>query len=278
MQWLERSAFLLIVWCSLPGSVFQPVQQTIPSVSLCDLTLEPERYDNRLVRLRCSYIVWWESSFLYDLACDSPDCYISPEFLAPDCPAREASLQSTLRPDSKDFARRAELLVVGRFHDDNGVGYGHLGTMRFMIEVVCVEQANPIPDSVPWPSGKRAGPITQARGALHELTVNWISALTEHRLPAGREIFAKDYVLTTAVGTTLTRDQAISSLFDQETPGDVSLESVRIYGDSAVVRGRITLTSKSPNTGNREVFAYTNVFLKDRGAWKVLTTHLSRVQ
>lgn len=41
----------------------------IPTVSFCDLTLHPKRYLNRVVRVRASYITWWESSYLYSESC-----------------------------------------------------------------------------------------------------------------------------------------------------------------------------------------------------------------
>src|SRR5258705_12955141 len=66
-------ALLLSVFLSgsAPGAQKASVSRSkeIATVEFCDLTKHPERYLNKLVRLKANYIVWWESSYLYSDSC-----------------------------------------------------------------------------------------------------------------------------------------------------------------------------------------------------------------
>src|ERR1700681_62577 len=61
--------------------------ERIPTISVCDLAKRPKLYVDRKVRLRASYIVWWESAFLYSLRCNREEAKIGPEFQVEQVPA-----------------------------------------------------------------------------------------------------------------------------------------------------------------------------------------------
>src|SRR5215471_1494616 len=57
------------------------------TVAFCELVKHPESYENRLVRVRASYVSNFESSMLYDLRCDSRENHVD---LIPDCSSEES--------------------------------------------------------------------------------------------------------------------------------------------------------------------------------------------
>ncbi|HKS26538.1 MAG TPA: hypothetical protein VJS44_01900 [Pyrinomonadaceae bacterium] len=129
----------------------------IPTVSFCDLTDHPERYLNRVVRVRASYIAWWESSYLYSDSCrddyhkihDAPACENPSD---DECRKRADKIWSALSPkmraDKNNFAQRVSAVFVGRLKGPGA--FGHLGAFRYEFRIMRVEKAELIPESAPW--------------------------------------------------------------------------------------------------------------------------------
>jgi len=212
------------------------------------------------------------------LSCNSADFYISPEFSPTTNEACRPgqSIESSLRPDAKDLAKRAEVTLLGRFHNDDDAAFSP-DQLRFSFEVFCVEQATAIPDSTPWPSEKpKPAPVIEGRRAILKTTIDWMTAFIDGKV-GPEHVFSRDYRLTTPDGRTLTRDEAVASLIDRQGLGEVSFpfESMLIHGDAAIVRGRLIIKTGTPSTGKTTTYAYTNGYFKDHGVWRVVTTHLS---
>ena len=134
----------------------KPATKKIPTASFCDLTNHPKRYLNRVVRVRASYIAWWESSYLYSDSCrddkhkihDAPDCQESDDECRKRTDSIWAALSPKMRPDKNNFAQRVSAVFIGKL---NGPGaFGHLGAFRYEFRIVRVEKAESIPDNVPW--------------------------------------------------------------------------------------------------------------------------------
>lgn len=129
----------------------------LPTVSFCDLTDHPERYLNRVVRVRASYIAWWESSYLYSDSCrddehkihDATDCENPSD---KECWKRADKIRSALspkmRPDKDNFAQRVSAVFVGRLKGPGA--FGHLGAFRYEFRIMRVEKAELIHESAPW--------------------------------------------------------------------------------------------------------------------------------
>ncbi|HEX6640090.1 MAG TPA: nuclear transport factor 2 family protein, partial [Thermoanaerobaculia bacterium] len=89
-----------------------------------------------------------------------------------------------------------------------------------------------------------------------------------------------DYVLITPGGTRRTKRDVISEL---STPGmkmdpfDTSEVQVRIYGDSAVVNGRMLQRFTLGRVRYTNDLRYTDVYVKKKGLWLLVSGHASNV-
>lgn len=121
---------------------------SVPTVNFCDLTVHPERYAGKLVRVKATIISWWESSYLYNVKCettekkihDGVDCSNDA-----DCEriGREAYdiINRAQQTDSDGYVYRANLTIVGRLVGPSTTGFGHLNGFKFEFRIRTVESA-----------------------------------------------------------------------------------------------------------------------------------------
>jgi hypothetical protein len=156
MPKLLGSALAIIVM----GVVSAPAQNKpkpstgIPTVRFCELTTYPERYLNKLVRTEASFIVWWESSYLYSDGCKGNDHQFSN---APDCLETDKKCLSRFSLQWKKLERhmrseksgtsRVKAVFVGRLVGPGD--FGHLGSFKYEFRIRSVERVSPIPRSTP---------------------------------------------------------------------------------------------------------------------------------
>jgi hypothetical protein len=96
-------------------------------------------------------------------------------------------------------------------------------------------------------------------------------------------IEADEFVFTDSGGGLTTKTEDVASL--DKPPGEFKLVSyvvddmqVRLYGNTAVVTGRATTTSRGKD---REVIGksrFTDVFVKRDGRWQIVAGHSSRIR
>lgn len=108
--------------------------------------------------------------------------------------------------------------------------------------------------------------------ALHQ----WVDALRRNDTAAVEQIVADDYLITTAEGTVLNKEQDTAPL----KSGEVKFESaatedvkVRVFGKTAIVTGigRFKGTYKGrPFTVNER---FTDVYVKRRDRWQPVAAH-----
>jgi hypothetical protein len=89
-----------------------------------------------------------------------------------------------------------------------------------------------------------------------------------------------DYVLITPNGTTRTKRDVVSEL---GTPGmkmdpfDAIEVQIRIYGDSAILNGRMLQRYTLGRVRYANDLRYTDVYVKKRGRWWLVSGHASNV-
>jgi hypothetical protein len=94
------------------------------------------------------------------------------------------------------------------------------------------------------------------------------------------ENLADDYVLITPAGATRTKRDVIRELvtpglkMDPFEPADVQ---IRIYGDAAVITGRMLQRFIIGNTRYANDLRYTDVYVKRKGRWTLVSAHASSV-
>ncbi|MDQ1637731.1 MAG: hypothetical protein QOF62_1070 [Pyrinomonadaceae bacterium] len=118
------------------------------TVAYCDLVRNPERYNQKSVRVSAVYRYGYEWSELYCLECgtesktwvDFDDSFSS---------STKASIRKKLG-DNGFKGRTVLVTMVGKF--DAGSGYGHMGAYRYRLMVDSVEKADVILNDSPSPS------------------------------------------------------------------------------------------------------------------------------
>ncbi len=134
-----------------------PPAQKIPPINFCDLTVHPERYVGKLVRVKASIVSWWESSYLYHVRCETAEKKIHNGL---DCSGEEECqrigkeaygyIERRQQPDSDNYAFRAYVTLIGRLEGPSEVGYGHLNSFKFEFKIRQVETASPMPSKIPY--------------------------------------------------------------------------------------------------------------------------------
>src|SRR5262249_32501957 len=111
----------------------------VVDVSYCDLVNNPERYDQKIVRVSAVYVYGFEGAVLY-----CPECYRN-EYKTWVKP--EESLMSCTRPGiikklkgDAHKGRTLSVIMVGKFHGKEG-RFGHENSYRFQLDLSCVEAA-----------------------------------------------------------------------------------------------------------------------------------------
>jgi len=89
-----------------------------------------------------------------------------------------------------------------------------------------------------------------------------------------------DYMLITPAGTTRTKRDVVSEL---ATPGmkmdpfEAIEVQIRVYGDSAVINGRMLQRYTLGRVRYANDLRYTDVFVKKKGRWLLVSGHASNV-
>jgi hypothetical protein len=132
--------------------------EKIPTVRFCDLVARPELYDNKVVRVRASYLANFESAMFYDLKCNDRENYVEPT-LACDtdesCKAIRDTISKNLEGDPFGGAR-VELVMLGLLkRAKSGHRFGGQDGFRLGFAITRIEKTIPIPSNTPMPRGKQ---------------------------------------------------------------------------------------------------------------------------
>ncbi len=90
-------------------------------------------------------------------------------------------------------------------------------------------------------------------------------------------VLAPEWSVTQADGQVLTRAVVLGSFFDAVTfdSNVVDDVSVRLFGDTAVVRGRTVASGKFNGAPISARIRFTDVFIKRQGRWQAVASHAS---
>ena len=108
-----------------------------------------------------------------------------------------------------------------------------------------------------------------------------IKAYIDFNRQALEEILTDDYDYVTSRGNIITRSQLISALENRDFVFDsIDLDEVRIrvYGDAAVMTGKLHEVGKSGTEPFDEAFRFTRIFIKQAdGNWRSVAYHSSKI-
>ncbi len=132
----------------------------------------------------------------------------------------------------------------------------------------------------------QGGDIAKARDPGQELLAlerEWNDAIMKRDTMRLDRILAGDYVLTTPEGLIVTKGELLEFF---RSPEQEAVEvkgvghdrtSVRVYGDTAVVISRFTMKVRAGGRPMETPFQHTDVFVKQRGSWRCVARHATRV-
>jgi len=161
-----RLAFLL-TGLTYTGARQVSAQEKSGVVSLCELTRDWKKYDDKVIRIKAIYRAGAETSEVYDIACpDSDHVAWVPPNLAKMAPSNMVDKMSQLLK----FSGRAQIVAVGEFDGPKKVEipagtspglaatlraadsrYGHQNGWDFQFVISTIEKVEPVPSSDPWP-------------------------------------------------------------------------------------------------------------------------------
>jgi len=122
-----------------------------------------------------------------------------------------------------------------------------------------------------------------AQRNLIQLEHAWGDAIVHRDSATLEEILADDYTLTTPDGQVVSRSQEIENVLAPAdgsvaiTDVDVEDVGVRVFGETAVVSSRFTLTVSAEGRPVETPFRHTDVFVRDHDHWRCVARQATRI-
>ena len=109
----------------------------------------------------------------------------------------------------------------------------------------------------------------------------WDKAIVAKDAAAVAANVAPDFAQIESGGAVIGRDEFVKDLLDPTLridPYKVEDFGVRIYGDTALLTGRIRMTGSAEGKPFSSHFRYIDVYVKRDGAWKVVSIQITRMR
>ena len=126
---------------------------------------------------------------------------------------------------------------------------------------------------------KKAAPSSKAEQEIVKVSGEIIEAFGHTDIAALDRLLAEDYIVTQSFGLT-----SKAQLMDLWKSGRVKYTSasdkdllVRVYGDTAVTTGILTLKGQNPNGDFTSNTRFTAVFVKQQGRWRLVAAQLTDI-
>lgn len=133
--------------------------------------------------------------------------------------------------------------------------------------------------AVPAPAAEEGSPAHEAAEAIRKMEQVWIDAAKKKDTGPLESMLADDWTLTNPVGQVVGKEQFIDKVKDgtfKIDTGQYTDVKVRVYGDAAVVTGRVNIQG---NWGDSDVsgdYAFTDTFIKHDGKWQEVAGQVTR--
>jgi ketosteroid isomerase-like protein len=119
-----------------------------------------------------------------------------------------------------------------------------------------------------------------AEQELLSLMQDWMNAEVKADMAFLDRFIADDWLVTDPVGAVWTKDQFLAGLKSGEgAVSSFALDNMRarIYGDAAVLTGRMTARQTFRGQDISGQYQCTDTLIKRAGRWQVVATHLSAI-
>ena len=157
---------------------------------------------------------------------------------------------------SSTVAKRVRYESINGSHDPNGEKM----TRKMLLMAGCALAVT----GFTAPTHALAADQGKVEQELMQLERGWCSASVKNDVATVSAILADDYTDVVLTGTVANKAQTLSDVkTDKATVCEIDLMQVRVYGDAAVVVGRVTEKSASFNGQYR----YTDMYIRRDGRW-----------
>ena len=121
---------------------------------------------------------------------------------------------------------------------------------------------------------------TNTAEAVRQLFDELVGSYAKNDAAVTGRVLADDFTFTNPFGEVMTREQRIAEIkpggvhFDAYTVDDVN---VRVFGDTAVVTNRASLTGKRGDQALSGQYRVTQVFVKRDGRWQLVAAQSTKI-
>jgi uncharacterized protein (TIGR02246 family) len=149
-----------------------------------------------------------------------------------------------------------------------------IAALLVAVTSVAVGQDKPKSEKVAAPAA------SSSEQAVRQLFDSLVSAYAKNDAAVPASILADDATVTNPLGEVMTKAQRLAEIkpggiqFDSYTADDVN---VRVYGDSAVVTYRASVTGKRGDQDISGQNRVTSVFVKKGGNWQLVAAQSTRI-
>ena len=115
---------------------------------------------------------------------------------------------------------------------------------------------------------------------LQQMEQRWAEGAKKQDVTPLEAMLADDYTLTNPVGQVVGKDEFVGKIKDgafKIDSADYSDMKVRVYGDAAVVTGRVSIRGSWDGTDVSGNYAFTDTFVKRAGKWQEVAGQVTRV-
>jgi len=130
------------------------------------------------------------------------------------------------------------------------------------------------------PAAAQNRPVRSDQQVLIQLEKDWDAAFRAKDIPFLENILADEFVATYGDGSlgNKAKEIELAKEFNKQVDSSVQDEfSVKIYGDTAVVWFRQTLTGPSKGKQLEVIYRYVDVFVLRAGRWQCVSSQSTRV-
>jgi hypothetical protein len=264
---------ILLIFGAIGATAQAPLN--IPIVDFCALSKDPAVYDKKVVRTKAYYFSGYHGASLYDPKCTTADSILdvggelSGYFQTDE--KVEGELDKILEKDKTKV--KPYVIVVGRFHDWNGTGYGHLNWSRFSFAVMGFERIK----AVKAPKVKeRDSQFMSDVQHLQDINWSWNMTFMQGHSPVWdiKDVMAENFEYSDSLGRRSGREPfPYPACADVNRSMTVKISGTFFVGNRARVSGE-SVSYSCPLKVECQ-YRFVNTFEKIDGKWKLVKTNIT---
>jgi len=126
--------------------------------------------------------------------------------------------------------------------------------------------------------------LSRAEEEVRRLERQWLDAYEQNDPVAMDRIVADDFTITFPNGATQTKPQLMSMIKTPRRAGQPRMRfytdgvQSRVYGDTVILTGRVVTQYERDGKTVKEQSRYTDTYVRRKGRWQVVASHLSNVE